>query len=66
MVKYFDSVISIMSGRVDWNLQVRVVRLWKTYSKIFPHIPRSIEIVLIDISVSIISLASDFPYLMQL
>ena len=53
MVTPFHGLMSLTTGRVDWRIKVRVIRKWTVESSFFRGKVSSIELILLDIDVSL-------------
>jgi len=48
----FSSLLALKTGRMNWRVKVRVIRMWNVESELLPGRVNSIEIILLDIDVS--------------
>lgn len=65
METQFDSVRDIVPTRLNWNLKVRVVRLWKRRDNSNNgSSQQAIELLLADVNVSIFNLYSSYDLLL--
>jgi hypothetical protein len=53
MIIPFSSLAALKTGKMDWRVRVRVIRMWTVESEIFPGRVNSIEIILLDVEVSL-------------
>jgi len=52
----FTTLVSLKPGRIDWKVKFRVTRMWKEESSFFRGQVSSIEMILLDLDVSLFSM----------
>lgn len=56
----FSCLSSLKPGRIDWKVKVRVIKKWKDESSFFHGKVSSIEMILLDIDVSLFTMQRIF------
>lgn len=59
----FSCLSSLKPGRIVWKVKVIVIRKWKDESSFFRGVVSSIETILLDLDVSLLSMQFFFLFL---